>query len=221
MNIDNHLKAYLTSSHRNPDLCEDFFRFRKYYFMDVLGWDLHTQNGLETDEFDREDTLYCIFHCGQNVIGGFRALRCDRPYLAKDKFSHLALQAYPDDADHWEISRFGLSPSHKYLGLFLYGLMFHFGLSRNAKGLVAVTEPSLERLLNKMGITTKRYGDPQLVGRTQRGSPIMAVAGEIPLDEAHSEHVSNLIKLTRHMEVQDDTLVFRPQLVQAQPAQFF
>lgn len=213
---ENELKARFLFERGNEELCHDILSFRKAYFVDYLGWPLQITGDIERDEFDRGDTVHCAFTCGNHVAGTFRAIRCDRPYLANTVFPYLATKRnYPRHADCWEISRFGIAPSHKHISPLLYGLMFHFALSRNIKALVAIVDAAHEKRLKKIGLKVLHYGPLQAIGTKPNGEPLFGVAGEIPLIEENLPRLRSIIKLTHHMEIVDETFVFRSGLLSA------
>ena len=80
-----------------------------------------------TNQFDGPDATYCALTVAGRVVGGFRAIRCDRPYLGVTLFPQLATtRSYPLRSDYWEISQFGVLRDHKNLGVGLYAIMFGF-----------------------------------------------------------------------------------------------
>jgi N-acyl-L-homoserine lactone synthetase len=170
---------------------------------------LAVENGCERDEFDTEDAIYCALSAEGQIIGCFRAISCDRPYLAHTIFSHMASnRSFPKSADYVEISRFGVLAAHRQASTVLYSLMVRFALARNAAALVALAELSHERLLNRIGLSTSRYGDVQIVGFHDDGRWILAVAGEIPISRKPTPAVKALLELTQSMEIIDEASVF-------------
>lgn len=188
---------------------EDIQEFRKELFVDRLDWPLRVVAGREVDAFDTADTVHCGVLADGRVVAGFRAVRTDRPYLAREVFPQLArFRPYPARPDIWEISRFGVLPGAGDLGRLTYGLMFRFAHTRRASALVAIADLTYERFLGRLGIRTRRYGPPQPLGATRAGRPLMVVAGEIPLAEQNAAGVQALLRLTRDVEIDDEALVF-------------
>lgn len=205
-------------NNREENLLKSLQLFRKRLFVDELKWKLTTQGCYEIDEFDTEDADYCVLFAQGEIVGGFRAIRTDSPYLANTIFPHLAtLRSYPARPDVWEISRFGILAQHDRLRLarINYALMFNFALNRDASALVAVADLTYERYLAHIGIRSRRYGPPQIIGTDQLGRPMQVVAGEIRLNEQHSPKFLALLKSTKNMEVKDETLARRPERVSA------
>lgn len=200
--------AFFSGSTR-PDLAAAFFRLRHALFVRELGWSLATESGHERDEFDTADAIYCGLSFDGQLIGGFRAINCDRPYLARTIFSHMAThRPFPISSKYIEISRLGVLAAHRPAGSMLYSLLLRFALARNAVALVALAELTHERLLNRMGLPTSRYGSAQIVGFRDDGAWILAVAGEIPIPQEPSLALKELLELTHHMEISDEASIF-------------
>lgn len=196
---------------QNPALVKQMLKFRKTLFIDQLGWDLEVSNDEESDEFDNEDTTYCVLRRKGVVVGGFRALRTDTPYLAQCVFPHLAVEgALPNQSDVWEISRFGVTPrlAPGRLSLLNYAALFQFAKSRHAKALVALVDVSHERHLSRLGIRTRRYGIPTPIGQDAKGQVIHGVVGEIPLHGQNPDKIEKILKLVETMEMKDDAFIF-------------
>ncbi|WP_127089065.1 acyl-homoserine-lactone synthase [Aquabacter cavernae] len=195
-------------------LCREVQVFRRRMFVDELGWDLTVHDGREHDEFDRNDAILFALQRHDAVVGCFRALRCDRPYLSREVFPGLASDvSYPSTSDCWEISR--LAVSDRSAGAPLYAAMLDFGWKRRARALVALVDLSHERMLRAMQIHTRRYGAPAVVGINRSGRQIDAVAGEIPLDEQSPVLHRAVSQILAHMEISDETLVLGPDRVSA------
>jgi N-acyl-L-homoserine lactone synthetase len=197
------------SAATQPDLARSLFRLRHALFVRELGWALAVENGYERDEFDTDHAVYCALSADSQMIGCFRAIGCDRPYLAHTIFSHMATnRPFPRSADYIEISRFGVLAAHRQASTVLYSLMVRFALARNAAALVALAELAHERLLNRIGLSTSRYGDVQTVGFHDDGRRILAVAGEIRIPRKPSPAVRALLELTQAMEISDEASIF-------------
>lgn len=192
------------------------FRLRKALFIDERGWKLTCRSGAEIDQFDSPHATYCALMVAGQVVGGFRAIRCDRPYLGVTLFPELAtMRAYPCRSDYWEISRFGVLREYKSLGIGLYAVMFEFADRANAKALVAVTDLGHERLLGKIGVRTRRYGQPVTLRPDQSEKPLQVVAGDIPIAQQRPETIRFLHSCANQIEIRDETLVQRPVRISA------
>lgn len=200
------VRAVIFTADDDPASFCAFSRFRHFYFVERLGWQLDVKEGLETDAFDSDAAIYCIVLDQGQIIGGWRALPTEAPYLAQTAFPQLAtLGTYPRRPDVWEMTRLGAT-RHQAL---IYGLMFRFALQKRAHSLVAVVDTAHERLLRRHGIRTRRYGAPQHIGVTTRGRAIEAIAGEIPLADQDPRVIDRFLAGTRLAEISDETLVLR------------
>jgi N-acyl-L-homoserine lactone synthetase len=209
--VENRQRAVFFMEREAPALLAAVQRFRTKLFVDELGWQLTLSNGQEKDQFDVETTVHCALLAHDEIVGCFRAIRADRPYLAEVVFKDLAeFCTYPIRPDMWEISRFGVASAVARFATarVLYGLMFRFAQTRNADALVAIADLSHERFLRFMGIRTRRYGRPRVIGVDDAGRPIEVVAGEIPLVEQQGERFQAIMKSIADMEIIDETLVF-------------
>jgi acyl homoserine lactone synthase len=203
--------AIITTQLLNPAIVQSLYRFRKRLFIDILRWDLPSGEGLEErDQFDRVDTVHVALFQGQELIGCFRAIRTDHPYLSQSLFPKLAqFQKFPRTTDVWEISRFGVMPGRSALAARLnYAIMFRFAEMVQARALVALVDLTYERFLARLGIVTHRYGAPQSIGQDLDGRDMQAVAGEIPISEQGGERFRALMNLSQNVEIIDETRVF-------------
>ncbi|MBU2531970.1 MAG: GNAT family N-acetyltransferase [Alphaproteobacteria bacterium] len=195
----------------HPDRIENFYRFRYNLFVKTLGWQLDTEPGREIDQFDHSSAEYCVVTENDKIIAGFRAVRTDHDYLAAKIFPNLATtRDYPRRADIWEISRFGIAPhlAGTDVAKINYSLMMRFARHRNATALVALADLVYERYLRTLGIRTRRYGPPQVIGTNTQGRKLRCVAGEIPLPDQVKGRVDTLIAYTEQMDIEDAALVF-------------
>lgn len=204
-------QAIICTEQTNSSAVEVFQYFRKSLFVDALGWTLTTDSNREVDEFDTRRAVYCLLFENSKLVGGFRAIQGCYPYLAQTVFPQMAsLRPFPARSDVWEISRFGVDPitgtaDHAKR---LYGVMLDFGRRRNATALVAIVDLSHERFLRQLGITTRRYGPPGVVGVDNQKRSLTAVAGEIPLTDQSGQGFQNLLAMVQNVEITDETLVF-------------
>lgn len=176
-------------------LPEGFFsalsKYRYSVFVEQLGWDLNTSNGLELDQFDREDTVYVVARDEKGEISGCaRLLPTTRPYLLGDIFPELLNGLpVPESAEVWELSRFaavdlqnsrpgaaGQFSSPVAVGLLKEALAC--AAARGAKRLITVSPVGVERLLRRAGFNAHRAGPPKIVD----GYPLFACWIEIESD---------------------------------------
>jgi acyl homoserine lactone synthase len=168
--------------------------YRYKVFIETLGWELETQNELEYDQFDHEDTIYVVSkdECGE-VNGCARLLPTSSPYLLGEVFPQLMNgQAVPCSPDVWELSRFAAVDFKNGTAgaLNQFSLSFSIQLLKKAiacakqhgaKRLITVSPIGIERLLRRAGINSRRAGPPMIIG----GHPIFACW--IDLDDASVE----------------------------------
>lgn len=162
---------------------EQMGNYRRQVFIERLGWQLKSFDGLELDQFDRQDTLYVIARDEGNAITGCaRLLPTTTPYLLGEVFPQLFNGLPPPcSPDVWELSRFAavdLNASHS-TGLEQFSASVAANLLREsidcakrhgAKRIVSVSPVGVERLIRKIGFHAHRAGPPMVVG----GHPIFA-----------------------------------------------
>ncbi|MFC3110466.1 acyl-homoserine-lactone synthase [Undibacterium arcticum] len=168
-------------------LSQNLFRkissYRHKVFVDTLGWQLQTQNGLELDQFDRPDTLYVATQDDEGQVNGCaRLLPTDRPYLLGEVFPELMNGLVPPcTPDVWELSRFAAmdfnNRTSSALGQFSSPVAVRLlqesiacAATHGAKRLITVSPIGIERLLRKAGFHAHRAGPPMVIG----GHPIFA-----------------------------------------------
>lgn len=181
-------------------------RFRHTELVEHLGWDLRSIDGVEQDEFDNDDAVHCLIRSQGELVGYFRAIRGDRPYLAETKFPALAtLKPYPKHALAWEISRITVRRSDRRFeaALHVYSTMIWFGRQHGALSLCGFVDLNHERLFARAGLVTERYGEPATIGSDRFGRPITVVAGEIPLPRQSGVRFERLASLADRMEIED------------------
>jgi acyl homoserine lactone synthase len=165
-------------------------RFRHRVFVEMLGWELQTRDGLELDQFDRADTVYVAARNEHGaVVGIARLLPTTRPYLLRDVFPQLLHeQPLPCTTAVWELSRFAAvdfdstrtTPvSHVSRSAAQVSSPVAVGLLREAmrvasdfgaQRLITVSPLGVERLLRKAGFRAHRAGPPIIV----EGHPVFA-----------------------------------------------
>jgi acyl homoserine lactone synthase len=162
-------------------------RFRHRVFVEMLGWELQTQDGLELDQFDRADTVYVAARNEHGaVVGIARLLPTTRPYLLRDVFPQLLHeQPLPCTAAVWELSRFAAvdfdstrttpvsQVAAQVSSPVAVGLLreaMRVAAELGAQHLITVSPLGVERLLRKAGFRAHRAGPPIVV----EGHPVFA-----------------------------------------------
>lgn len=87
---------------------EQLYRLRHDIFVGERDWkDLARPDGREIDDYDNEDTVYCIALDGERIVGGHRLYPTTKPTMMGEIFPHLAeVRGIPEDATIWEWSRY-------------------------------------------------------------------------------------------------------------------
>lgn len=171
-----------------PELCSRVAHYRHQVFVERLGWQLQTRDGVELDEFDRPDTVYVIAQDDDGDIIGFaRLLPTTRPYLLADVFPQLLNGLPPPRSpDVWELSRFSAvdlnGPAQSVQGRFDSSIALRLleesiacAGSGGARRLITVSPLGVERLLHRGGFHAHRAGPPTVVD----GHPLFACWIEI------------------------------------------
>lgn len=172
-------------AHERPDFMALSWRLRYQVFHEDLGWRVPIRNALELDEFDRQ-AVHCAVLCDDIVVGSWRALPTDQPYLLETTFPGLLVPPLPKSSTVWEISRFAVMPNSSFrreVGRLLVREAVAFGRDREATRLIAVTDPFFERFVRSCGLLIQRIGGPRIVGSGKRG-PVSAVVITCELDPA-------------------------------------
>lgn len=167
--------VYGNPSNLNPELMNSAARYRHKVFIEKLGWQLNCHDLLETDQFDRPDTVYVIAKNDQgDIVGIARLLPTTRPYLLGDVFPQLLNGNQPPFSEEvWELSRFAavdfkaqqatvtgqLSSS---LTIELLNAAIECARRHGAKYLITISPIGVERLMRKLGLQARRAGLPTL-----------------------------------------------------------
>jgi N-acyl-L-homoserine lactone synthetase len=167
----------------SPDIYREVGHYRHKVFVETLGWDLATRDGMELDQFDRPDTLYMVSQDERGAINGCaRLLPTHRPYLLGDVFPALMHgQPLPCSPEVWELSRFAavdfnarggsaLAQFSSGIAVQLLRQAINCAAEHGAKRLITVSPIGIERLLRHTGVRAHRAGPPVIVD----GHPIFA-----------------------------------------------
>jgi acyl homoserine lactone synthase len=167
-----------------PQLFEQIGLYRRDVFINQLGWELNTVNGMELDEFDGPDAVYVCSHDGEgNVNGVARLLPTTGPYLMEKVFPQLwAGNKLPHDPQIWELSRFAMVDTAKTAGVLphqasalaastLLRKVIQAAQMKGAHTLITVSPVGIERLMRLNGFQAKRSGKQLVVNE----SPIVAL----------------------------------------------
>jgi acyl homoserine lactone synthase len=159
------------ASHIYPKL----LRYRHSIFVDKLGWDIPRSDGMEFDQFDRDDTVHVVAHDSAGEVSAYsRLLPTVKPYLLSEVFPQLMDgQCLPRSADTWELSRFTAqnSRTEAVSRNFVFSPMavelLHYSVSaaagRGAKNLIFVGSPGMATLMTRAHFNVDRIGRPQVI----------------------------------------------------------
>jgi N-acyl-L-homoserine lactone synthetase len=158
------------------ELYRDLLRYRYRVFVERLGWNVPTEDGMEFDEFDREDTVYVVARDRWGRINGCsRLLPTSKPYLLAEVFPQLMNgQALPRRHDTWEISRFtahsldmdAVVQRNCFLSPAAFKLLRYSiadAAERGAKNLIFVASVGVEALLERANFNIRRAGPSMTV----------------------------------------------------------
>jgi acyl homoserine lactone synthase len=153
---------------------EGMFRLRHQTFVDRLGWDVETHDGMERDGFDVKNTHYIFMPTAEGTVDAcWRLLPTTGPYMLKDTFPQLlAGLPAPQAPDVWEMSRFAVatdrvgSTGQEFgpLSVELMAESARFALANGISRYVTVTTAAIERLLRKQGLSMHRLCAPLRIG---------------------------------------------------------
>lgn len=163
---------------------DSMYRLRYDTFHKRLGWQVHTEDGREFDEFDRFDNTHYIIGKAQDgtVDAHWRLLPTLGPYMLKDVFPEL-LDGHPapQTGEVWELSRFALATDRLATGehggntqigfgrlsMALLREAGNFAFANGIKRYVTVTTAAIERMLNQTGLHVTRLGHPRKIGEVR------------------------------------------------------
>lgn len=103
---------------KSGGLLTSLLRARYHHFIEARGWDLPNTRGLEFDQYDTPESIYCAIHEGGTIRGGFRVTpttaQCvNASYMLRDAQRGLLPglpttvldHPAPQDPNIWEVSR--------------------------------------------------------------------------------------------------------------------
>ncbi len=148
------------------------YRLRYRVFCERLSWNIHSQNAMEFDAYDNLAATYVIAKGDDNTVCGcWRVLPTTGPYMLKDTFSELlGTEAAPRAHNVWELSRFAFEKGSSQgaamspLVVSAMAALVDHALDHGVDRFVTVTTAAMERLLDRLGIATRRLAPPQRIG---------------------------------------------------------
>lgn len=161
-----------TRDNMKPEDTHAMYRLRHMVFCERLHWDVHTADGMESDEYDDLFPVYMLARdISGKLFGCARLLPTTGDYMLKSVFPQL-LQGnpIPNAEDTWELSRFAFEQpkggEHRFSLASSHMVVeaLEFALDNNITCYVGVTTVAFEKLLRKIGLHVKRFGPPMMVG---------------------------------------------------------
>lgn len=156
----------------NQSIINDIFRVRHETFIERLGWDITSTNGMERDRFDDLAPYHiAIKPQDSGVVGCWRALPTKGDYMLKSIFQELLQgENVPEQEDVWEISRFavrkGQGEGSAYMSnitMDLFDSFIEFAKMKGIKKYVTVTTLACERILKRGGMAVHRMGEGKVM----------------------------------------------------------
>ncbi|MBV6633804.1 MAG: GNAT family N-acetyltransferase [Alphaproteobacteria bacterium] len=160
------------------------WRLRYRVFNRELGWAIKDQDLLEIDGFDNDASHFAVVE-GSQLVGYWRAIRTDRPYLLDTEFPELFGDRPPiKSSDVWEISRLVIEPDHpdrRQIGRALASGFVKHGRDHSAKSVIGITDPRFHLFLKRCGFEMQTLTRPHHVGESSRGT-VEALISECPIN---------------------------------------
>ena len=166
-----HIRIAARRDIASRDLWE-MHRQRAKVFKGRLGWEVPILSGMEIDGYDALEPLYMLIRApGGALIGSWRLLPTQGPYMLKDSFAELLHgQPAPSHARTWELSRFvietGGATQFGFSSISLESIrqIIQYGYQSGIDEYVTVTTTAIERLLHRAGVVIRRFGAPLQIG---------------------------------------------------------
>lgn len=187
----------LTDDSMSPVLVDQLFNLRYRVFHQRLGWAVRCIGRHEIDQFDDGAARYVLVRDAstQRLCGSWRLRPTTQPYMLSSVFpelldGHLA----PRSEKVWEISRLcvethsatEMPTSFNAVVMELMRATAKFATEQRIHQFVAVTTPSLVRLLALAGIPVVQLGKPRLVG------VVTSLACRVDFDSRTRAVISNI-----------------------------
>ncbi|MDH5545691.1 MAG: autoinducer synthesis protein [Gammaproteobacteria bacterium] len=185
INISIHLK----NDGQNNQL-QEMFRLRNTVFKERLGWDVQSKDGLEIDGFDDLNPVYMMAtNSSKQLEASWRMLPTDGPYMLANVFPFLLRgEEIPRSPGIWEISRWAAvsCPSNRRAQAYanestisLIKYAYDYAVEHNISHYIVVTSVSMEKLVHRIGLPVRRFGD----GKATRIGNVLSVACWVDINE--------------------------------------
>lgn len=159
-----------------PHIYPQILRYRHRIFVDELGWDIPNRDGMESDQFDREDTVHVVARDSLGEVRAYsRLLPTVKPYLLAEIFPQLMDgKSLLCSEDTWELSRFtarnsaGAPASRRVVFSPVAKELLHFSIStaarRGARNLIFAASPGMVTLMQRADLDVRRLGRSRMIG---------------------------------------------------------
>lgn len=174
----------------HKDVLESLYRFRTEMFYKRLKWDLNIDKGLEKDQYDEVNPVYLLSRNHLDEVQSCaRLLPTTGPYMLREVFSQMLQgEAAPENDSVWELSRFAVIPpggtdkqqaTFHPITLSMMQQAVHFADRNGIERYVIVTSVALEKLLRRIGLGMRRFGQ----GKAMWIGNVLSVACWIDINE--------------------------------------
>jgi N-acyl-L-homoserine lactone synthetase len=189
--------------HRHGTAFHQYLKLRKGYFVDVLGWDIPHNDGVEMDQYDNPCAHYVLALRGKTVIGGARMMPTTaswgaHSYMLRDAYRGtlpIPAKVVSEEIvspEVWECTRLVIADELETqadradcLSLVLWGCG-ELVREHGGREVVSLSPVLLLRTLRQLGFPARRVGEPycETDGRryamlsTPAIAPPMAIAAE-------------------------------------------
>lgn len=191
-----------TDAQMNWRTLHGMFRLRDTVFHKELGWEVQSDQGLERDYYDDLAPVYIISRTpSRRIEACARLLPTTGSYMLKDTFPELLRgEPAPRDPNIWELSRLAAKPEHndecrqfnfRQPTLQMLQRAVDFAGQHGIRSCVVVTSVALERLLLKLGIPLRRFGDK----KAQKIGKVLSVACWIDINDQCCRAIQQSIEL--------------------------
>lgn len=163
--------------HQHGTAFHQYLRLRKWYFVDVLGWNIPHDDDVEMDQYDNPCAHYVLVQRDSAVVGGARMMPTtsswgQHSYMLRDaRLGRIDIprQAVPDEivsGDVWECTRFVLSDAlgtqadrTECLSLILWGCN-ELLQEKGGREVISLSPVPMLRTLRQLGYPANRICEP-------------------------------------------------------------
>ncbi len=152
------------------------YHLRHRIFAQELGWVPQSENGLETDGYDKYAIPFGVFERDNRMLAHIRLISAEYPFMIDREFKSLVSSEYivKREGATVETSRICVAPEARTdsingnfsihrISMFLYKGVYHWCLKNNIQYIYTVVENKVWRLLRAAGFPCKLIGEPQVM----------------------------------------------------------